>query len=111
MTGVEYDSILVIVDRLTKFAHFIAYKEASTADDLAYIFLKTIVSLHGLPDEIVSDRGSAFASKFWQALTAQLGVKHKLSTAYHPQTDGQTEQINQIIEQYLRYYINYPQDN
>ena len=101
MTGVEYDSILVIVDRLTKFAHFIAYKEASTADDLAYIFLKTIVSLHRLPDKIVLDRGSTFASKFWQALTAQLGVNHKLSIAYHPQTDGQTEQINQIIEQYL----------
>jgi transposase InsO family protein len=94
VTGVKYNSILVIMDRLTKFAHFITYKEASTADNLTCIFLKTIASLHRLPDKIVLDRGSTFTSKFWQSLTAQLGVNHKLSTAYHPQTDGQTEQIN-----------------
>jgi hypothetical protein len=107
----SYDSIFVIVDRLTKFAYFIAYNEATDAKDMAYHFLKHIVSQHGLPDEIISDRGSTFASKFWQELTAQLGVKSKLSTAYHPQTDGQTERTNQTLEQYLRCFVNYEQDD
>jgi hypothetical protein len=107
----SYDSIFVIVDRLTKFAYFIAYNEATDAKDMAYHFLKHIVAQHGLPDEIISDRGSTFASKFWQELTAQLGVKSKLSTAYHPQTDGQTERTNQTLEQYLRCFVNYEQDD
>lgn len=110
-TGVDYDSILVITDRLTKYGYFIPYKEASTAESLMFTFLRTIVSNHGLPKSIISDRGSVFASKFWQSLTAQLGAKHKLSTAFHPQTDGQTERLNQTLEQYLRCYINYQQDN
>ena len=111
MTKVTYDSIFVITDRLTKYGYFIPYKEASNAEDLAYVFLRTIVSNHGLPTEIVSDRGTTFTAKFWQALMAQLGTKHKLSTAYHPQTDGQTERLNQTLEQYLRCYINYGQDD
>jgi hypothetical protein len=104
-----YDSILVVTDRLTKYGYFIPYKESSDAATLAYHFLRVIVSNHGLPDELVSDRGTTFASNFWQALMAQLGVKHKLSTARHPQTDGQTERLNQTLEQYLRCYINYQQ--
>uniref|UniRef100_A0A8H7K2I8 RNA-directed DNA polymerase n=1 Tax=Bionectria ochroleuca TaxID=29856 RepID=A0A8H7K2I8_BIOOC len=72
MTGVEYDSILVVIDRLTKYGHFIPYKEASSAEDLAYQFLRHVVSHHGLPDEIISDRGTTFASKFWQSLMAQM---------------------------------------
>uniref|UniRef100_A0A8H7KFJ6 RNA-directed DNA polymerase n=1 Tax=Bionectria ochroleuca TaxID=29856 RepID=A0A8H7KFJ6_BIOOC len=111
MTGVEYDSILVVIDRLTKYGHFIPYKEASSAEDLAYQFLRHVVSHHGLPDEIISDRGTTFASKFWQSLMAQMGTKHKLSTAYHPQSNGQTERLNQTLEQYLQAYINYEQDN
>ena len=111
ISGARYDSILVITDRFTKFGHFIPYKEASTATDLAYSFLRNIVSLHGMPREIISDRGSVFVSKFWQGLITQLGVQHKLSTAYHPQTDGQTERLNQTLEQYLRSYVNYQQDD
>lgn len=111
MTEVAYDSIFVVTDRFTKYGYFLPYKEASTAEDLAYVFLRTIASNHGLPEEIVSDRGTTFTSNFWQALMAQLGTKHKLSTAYHPQTDGQTERLNQTLEQYLRCYINYEQDD
>lgn len=111
MTGSKFDSILVITDRLTKFGHFIPYKEATTAEELSYVFLKTIISEHGLPDELISDRGTTFTSKFWQSLVKQLGMNHKLSTAYHPQTDGQTERLNQTLEQYLRCYVNYQQDN
>jgi transposase InsO family protein len=111
MTGVEYDSVLVVIDRLTKYGHFIPYKEASSAEDLAYQFLRHVVSHHGLPEEIISDRGTTFASKFWQSLMAQMGTKHKLSTAYHPQSNGQTERLNQTLEQYLRAYVNYEQDN
>jgi transposase InsO family protein len=111
LTNTVYDSILVVVDKLTKFARFIPYKEETDAETLAYTFLREIATNHGLPDKIITDRGSTFASKFWQALMAQLGTKHKLSTAYHPETDGQTERINQILEQYLRSYVNYEQND
>ncbi len=110
-TGQEYDSILVINDRLTKYAYMIPYKEASTAEDLANVFLRTIVANHGTPDEIISDRDKLFTSKFWTTLMAALGTKRKLSTAFHPQTDGQTERTNQTMEAYLRCYVNYKQNN
>jgi hypothetical protein len=110
-TGVMYDSILVIVDRLTKFSYFIPYQEATDAEQFAYIFLRNIVSTHGVPSEILSDRGPPFASKFWQALMDYVGLNHRLSTAFRPQTDGQTERTNQILEQYLRCYINYEQND
>ena len=111
LTETLYDSILVIVDRFTKYAIFLPYKEASGAQELAYTMLREVFSHHGLPGEIVSDRDRKFVSKFWQALVRRLGVKHKMSTAYHPQTDGQTERTNQTLEQYLRAYVNYPQDD
>jgi len=111
MTKVKYDSILVITDRLTKYAYFIPYLESSNAEDLAYTFLRVIFANHGMPETIISDRDKLFTSKFWKSLMDQLGTKHKLSTAYHPQTDGQTERINQVLEQYLRCYVNYRQDN
>jgi hypothetical protein len=110
-TGVMYDSILVIVDRLTKFSYFIPYQESTDAEQFAYIFLRNIVSIHGLPTEILSDRGPPFASKFWQSLMDHMGLNHRLSTAFRPQTDGQTERMNQILEQYLRCYINYEQND
>jgi hypothetical protein len=111
MTGQEYDSILVITDRLTKYAYMVPYKESSTAEDLSQVFLRTVVANHGTPDEIISDRDKLFTSKFWTTLMALLGTKRKLSTAFHPQTDGQTERINQTMEAYLRCYINYKQNN
>ena len=111
MTKTVYDSILVITDRLTKWVYFIPYKEASNAEDLAYTFIKYVVANHGMPEEIISDRDKLFTSKFWKSLMAQLGTKQKMSTAFHPQTDGQTERANQTMEQYLRAYVNYEQDN
>jgi hypothetical protein len=88
LTGAVFDSIMVINDRLTKFIHLTPYKEASTAEDFAYAFAKAIVVMHGMPEEIISDRDKLFTSQFWQSLTDLIGTKHKLSTAYHPQTDG-----------------------
>jgi RNase H-like domain found in reverse transcriptase/Reverse transcriptase (RNA-dependent DNA polymerase)/Integrase zinc binding domain/Chromo (CHRromatin Organisation MOdifier) domain len=111
MTGTKYDAIWVVTDRLTKYGYFVPYMESSTAEDLAYAFLKVVISQHGLPEEIISDRDKLFTSKFWKSLMAQLGTNHKLSTAFHPQTDGQTERLNQTLEQYLRSYVNQQQDN
>ena len=105
------DSILVIVDRMTKLAHFIGCNESMQAPDLANLFLRNVFRAHGLPLDIVSDRGPLFVSKFWQATLAALKVKSNLSTAYHPQTDGQTERVNAALEQYLRVYENYQQTN
>jgi hypothetical protein len=111
MTGTKYDSILVITDQLTKYGLFVPYMESSTAEELAYIFLREVVSNHGMPTGIISDRDKWLTSKFWTSLVGQLGIKQKMSTAYHPQTDGQTERLNQTLEQYLRCYVNYRQNN
>ena len=106
-----FDSILVVVDRFSKMTHFIPCVEAIDAEGVAKLIMKNIVRLHGLPDSIVSDRGPQFVSKFWRILLDFLGVKVKLSTAAHPQTDGQTERMNQNLEQYLRCYVNYLQND
>jgi hypothetical protein len=111
MTSTIYDSIWVVVDKLTKYAYFIPYKEASDAEEMAYAFLRVVASQHGLPRQLITDRDKLFISKFWTALMKQLDVKHKLSTSFHPETDGQTERTNQTMEQYLRCYINYQQDD
>jgi hypothetical protein len=110
-TGHEYDSILVITDRLTKYAYMVPYNESSTAETLSQVFLRTIIANHGMPREVISDRDKLFTSKFWTTLMALLGTKRKLSSAFHPQTDGQTERINQTMEAYLRCYVNYKQNN
>jgi len=104
-------AILVIVDRLTKMSHFIPTKNEIDAPTTARLFLENIYRLHGLPNDIVSDRGSIFTSKFWKALMNLLTIKTNMSTAFHPQTDGQTERVNQALEQYLRLYCDYLQDN
>ena len=98
ISNAQYDSILIITDRLTKFSYFLPYRESSTAKELAYIFLRRIVANHGLPRKIILDRNKLFTSKFWQILTAKIGIKIKLLTAFYPQTDGQTEKINQNME-------------
>ncbi len=110
-TGAEYDSILTMVDRLTKWTYFLPYKESWSAEQLADVICRHVASVHGWPMEWITDRDTKFASRFWQALMTRLGVKSKLSTAYHPQTDGQTERLNQVIEQYLRMFINFQQDD
>ena len=111
MTKKTYDSIWVITDRLTKYGYFIPYIEASTAKDLAYAFTRVVIANHGVPKTVISDRGTIMNSKFWKTLTARLGIRWKPSTAYHPQTDGQTERLNQTLEQYLRCYVDQEQDN
>jgi transposase InsO family protein len=107
----EYDSILVIVCHLTKAALFIECTSTNNAPQLAAIYLKHVFSKHGAPHDIVSDHGKLFISKFWSSLCKLLGIKSNLSTAYHLQTNGQTEHVNQILEQYLCLYINYQQDD
>jgi len=102
---------MVIVDRFTKMAHFIPFRILPTAKIAADVFFREIFRLHGLPEEIISDRGTQFTSEFWQRLCTLLCINHNLSSAHHPQTDGQTERINGILEQFLRCYINKKQDN
>ena len=107
-----YNLIMVVVDRLTKMHHYIpcTAKEAdrgTSAPSMARLFLNYVFRLHGLPETIVSDRGPQFISSFWEYLTKSLGIKHKLSTAYHPQTDSQTERANQDLENYLPRYVSW----
>ncbi|MBW0562579.1 hypothetical protein O181_102294, partial [Austropuccinia psidii MF-1] len=107
----SFDSILVIVDRFSKMALFIPAISSITSLDLTHLFIKNILSKNGLPSSIVSDRGSLFVSSFWTNLCQQLKISRDLSTAYHPETDGQTERVNQILEQYLQMYVSYHQDD
>jgi RNase H-like domain found in reverse transcriptase/Reverse transcriptase (RNA-dependent DNA polymerase)/Retroviral aspartyl protease/Integrase zinc binding domain len=97
-----YEVILVIVDRLTKYSHFLPLTHPYSATSVAQLFLDNIYKLHGIPSSIVSDRDPIFTSRFWKELMNKLDVKLKMSTAFHPQTDGQTEKVNQCLEQYLR---------
>jgi len=106
-----YDSILVVIDHLTKMSQFTACRKNLDARGLADLMTKEIFRLHGISKDIISDRGTLFTSEFWKQYTKEMEVERKLSTAFHPQTDGQTERTNAILEQYLRAYINYQQDN
>jgi transposase InsO family protein len=109
--GSTHDALLVIVDRYTKMAKYIPCRKTTTAEELADIFIGNIIRGYGAPDGIVTDRGSLFTSQFWSALCFTLKVKRRLSTAFHPQTDGQTERQNQTIEHYLRCYCTWLQDD
>ena len=95
------NAIWVIVDTLTKVAHFLPIKTSYRADELARLYVSRIVSLHGVPRTITSERGSLFTSAFWSRLHQALGTELKYSTTYHPQTDGQTERVNQILKDML----------
>jgi len=109
--GRVFDSLLVVVDRYTKMAKYIPVLKTITAEQLADVFIRNIVSQFGIPEGIVSDRGSVFTSAFWSQLCYCLRIKRRLSTAFHPQTDGQTERQNQSLEHYFRCYCNYLQDD
>jgi hypothetical protein len=96
------DSIWVIIDRLTKVAHFIPVCTTYGGDKLAKLCIDNILKLHGVPKSIVSERGAQFVSKFWRSLHQALKTKLDFSSAYHPQTDGQTKRVNQVLEDMLR---------
>ena len=101
-TARGFDAIWVVVDRLTKSAHFIPINVSFPLTKLAEIYIRIIVKLHGVPLSIVSDRDPRFTSEFWKSLQEALGSKLKLSSAYHPQTDGQSERTIQSLEDLLR---------
>jgi len=97
-----YDTILVVIDRLTKMSHFIPCSKDLDARQFANLIMEKIVRLDGLPHDIITDRGTLFTSDLWKETTWKLGIEQRLSIAFHPQTDGQTERTNAILEQYVR---------
>ena len=105
-----FDAIMIVIDRLTKRAHFIATTTTVTTKVVARLVMREVIRLHGIPEEIISDRDSKFTSKFWDELATILGTKLALATAYHQQTDGQTERVIQILSEYLRLYTNANED-
>jgi hypothetical protein len=109
VTGVLHDAICVVIDKLTKYAWLVPWHTGWDAKDFAHIFLRIIFQEIGIPEVIISDRDTKFTSDFWQTVTSTLGLKTRLSSAYHAPTDGQTERMNQIVEQYLRSYLDYLQ--
>ncbi len=109
--GNSYDSILVIVDRLTTMVHYESVEISIDAPGIAKVILDVVMQYHDLPDSIVSDRGSVFTSKFWSSLCYFLEIKQRLSTAFYPQTDGWIERQNSTIEAYFRVFVNYAQND
>ena len=107
----SYDSILVTVNWLTKMVYYKPVKVTINAPGLAKIIIDVVVRYHSLPDLIVTDRGLLFTSKFWSLLCYFLGIKRKLSIAFHLQTDGQTERQNSLIEAYLQVFVNFKQND
>ena len=103
------DAILVICDRLSKMTYFVATTERMLAGGLARLFRDNIWKLHGLPESVVSDRGPQFTAELTKELNRMLGIETRLSTAFHPQTDGQMERMNQELEQYLRFFVDHRQ--
>ena len=95
---IEKDAILVVCDQLSKMTHFIATTEGTSAERLVRLFWDNVWKLHGLPGSVISDRGPQFAAELTKELNQMLGIKMKLSIAFHPQTDGQTERMNQKLE-------------
>jgi protoheme ferro-lyase len=96
-----YDSIWVIVDRFSKVAHFIPVKTTYMGAKLAELYIAIIMYLHGVPKKIVSDRGTQFMLRFWEKLHEAMDTRLNFNLAYHPQTDGQTERVNQFLEDML----------
>jgi hypothetical protein len=111
VTARQTDSIFVVVDRFTKRAHFIPHKMTDSAEEIALIFLREVVRLHGLPISIVSDRDARFMSSFWGSLLKLLNISRDASSSMHPQTDGQTERVNRVLEETLRHYVNFRRDD
>ena len=105
------DAIVVFVCKLTKMVHYVATTTNVTAPELADIFMREVVRLHGVPESILSDRDPRFTAHFWRAFWTHLGTTLTMSTAYHPQSDGQTERANRTLEEMLRSVINFRQND
>ena len=105
VTSNGYDSIFVVVDRLSKMTHVEPTTKTVTAEGLAEICTNRIFRYHGVPQSIISDRDTRFTSLFWKKFAAKLGTTLRMSTADHPQTDGQTERVNGVLEDTLRHYV------
>jgi hypothetical protein len=105
-TAAGYTAIAVFVDRLSKMVHLAPCRDDTTAEQFADLFVQHVFRAHGLPRQIVSDRDPRFTGTFWRALMERLGVTHALSSAFHPQTDGNTERVNRVLEDMLRHYID-----
>ena len=101
-TARNSDAIWVVIDRLTKSAYFLSYRTTFNSNQLAALYIKEVVRLHGVPVSIVCDRDPRFTSRFWKSFQSAMGSRLDFSTAFHPQTDGQTERVNQVIEDMLR---------
>ena len=100
-----HDCILVLVDSLSKMAHFIPTRKSITALDTVELLADRLIRYHGFPDVLISDRDPRFQSEVWQQLCQRFNIKRALSSAYHPQSDGQAERTNRTLEQMLRTYI------
>jgi hypothetical protein len=106
-----YDSIAVVVDKLTKLVHLIATKTTVTAKEFALLFFNNVIRLHGVPEAIITDRDTRFTSSFWRELMKLMSVEQRMSSAFHPQSDGQTERTNRTLEAMLRHYVNARNDD
>jgi hypothetical protein len=106
-----FNTILVCVNHLTKMAHFCLTTTNVNTEEAARLYLKHVFKHHSLPDDIVTDRGTQFTSRFTTSLLQLCDIHSNKSTAFHPQSDGQTERVNQILEQYLQIFCDYQQDN
>jgi IS30 family transposase len=103
----QNDAIMVVVDKLSKSSHFIPVKSTCKEIDISQIFMKEVFRLHDMPREIIFDRDTNFTSNFWKSLMTGLKTKLLFSTTYHPQTNGQTERVNQILEDMLRMHVTH----
>jgi len=103
----EKDAILVVCNKLSKMTHLVATTEGTSAKGLALLFRDNMWKLHGLPEIVVSDRGPQFVAELTKELNRMLGIKTRLSTAFHPQIDRQMERMNQKLEQYLRFFVDH----
>ena len=106
-----HTSIFVVVDRLSKMTHFIPMKDTSTAEDIAQLCIDQVVRYHGCPRDIVSDRDARFTGRFWTYFCQRLAIDSKKSTAFHPQSDGQSERVNRVLQDVLRHYVSPLQDD
>jgi transposase InsO family protein len=102
----RYNCILVVVDKFSRFAHFIPLSHPFSASTVATAFFDNVYKLHGSPEKIISDRDKLLNSQFWQQLFSLTGTELSMSSSYHPQTDGQTERVNQCLEAYLRCFTH-----